>query len=127
MAGLNFFAASFASPSRWNSKSSRNFKNMFQVSIGNRSRSPLRPLSLLMMSLADLISAPRDWAVVGDAGGGLGFCAMRISPVRNWRFAERRDFCGGNRNCPAVAPDCQRYATPAVLLHRLGDRFRQGP
>src|ERR1035441_4951081 len=38
---------------------------MIHVSIGSRSKSPFRPLSLRMMSLADLSRAPRDWAVVG--------------------------------------------------------------
>src|SRR5438552_2640071 len=38
---------------------------MIHVSIGNLSRSPLSPLSLRMMSRADLIRLPRDWAVVG--------------------------------------------------------------
>src|SRR5205823_5834379 len=37
---------------------------MIQVSIGNRSRSPFSPLSLRMMSRADLISEPSDCAVV---------------------------------------------------------------
>src|ERR1700690_992037 len=49
--------------------SSRNFRNMIQVSIGNRSRAPLSPLSLRMMSRADFRSAPRDWAVVGWEAG----------------------------------------------------------
>ena len=38
---------------------------MIQVSNGRRSRSPLSPLSLRMMSRADLSNAPRDRAVVG--------------------------------------------------------------
>ena len=45
------------------SMSSRNFRNMIQVSIGRRSRSPLRPLSLRMMSRQDLIRLPSCWAV----------------------------------------------------------------
>ena len=43
--------------------------SMTQVSIGRRSRSPLRPLSLRMMSRADFRRAPRDWAVVALVGG----------------------------------------------------------
>ena len=39
---------------------------MIQVSMGRRSRSPLSPLSLRMMSRADLIRLPRRWAVVSD-------------------------------------------------------------
>ncbi len=37
---------------------------MIQVSIGRRSRSPLSPLSLRMMSRADLMRLPSCWAVV---------------------------------------------------------------
>ena len=62
--GPKRFPASAASCSRCNSRSSRNLRNMIQVSIGSRSRSPFRPLSLRMMSRADLIRLPRDWAVV---------------------------------------------------------------
>src|SRR2546428_12393331 len=65
MAGRNFFPASLASCSRCCSRSSRNFSNMIQVRSGSRSRSPFRPLSLRMMSRADLRSEPRAWAVVG--------------------------------------------------------------
>ena len=64
MAGRNFLPASAASSSRCSSRSSRNFRNMIQVSIGSRSRSPFRPLSLRMMSRADLSRLPRGWAVV---------------------------------------------------------------
>ena len=39
----------------------------FQVSNGNRSKSPFNPLSFLMMSLADLRSVPSDYAAVGKA------------------------------------------------------------
>ena len=48
------------------SRSSRNLRNMIQVSIGSRSRSPFSPLSLRMMSRADLSRLPRA------LGGGLG-------------------------------------------------------
>ena len=41
------------------SRSSRNLRNMIQVSSGRRSRSPLSPLSLRMMSRADLIRLPK--------------------------------------------------------------------
>src|SRR3989338_9432315 len=63
-AGRNFVPARSASILRCISRSSRNLRNMIQVSIGRRSRSPFRPLSLRMMSRADLIRLPRDWAVV---------------------------------------------------------------
>ena len=46
------------------SMSSRNFRNMIQVSIGNRSRSPLSPLSLRMMSRQDFTMDESRWAVV---------------------------------------------------------------
>ena len=58
MAGLNFLPASLASSSRCLLQSSRNFRNMIQVSIGRRSRSPFSPLSLRMMSRADLMRLP---------------------------------------------------------------------
>src|SRR5262245_5313267 len=75
MAGLKVFPASRASSSRWDSRSSRNFRNMIQVSSGSRSRSPLSPLSLRMMSRADLMRALRDCAVVTAA-------AIRRSALR---------------------------------------------
>ena len=53
--------------------SSRNFRNMIQVSIGRRSRSPLSPLSLRMMSRADLMSAAE---LLG--GGGAAVVRMRL-------------------------------------------------
>src|SRR5262245_53133109 len=64
MAGLNFLPASWASASRCVSRSSRNFRNMTHVSIGRRSKSPFRPLSFRIISLADLSNAPSDCAVV---------------------------------------------------------------
>src|SRR6266851_4846932 len=69
-AGRNFFPASAAPCWRCASRSSRNFRNMIHVSSGNRSRSPFRPLSLRMMSRADLSSEPRAWAVVAGAARG---------------------------------------------------------
>src|SRR3990172_3794598 len=63
MAGTNRSARSVASVSRTCSMSSRNLRNMIQVSIGSLSRSPLRPLSFRMMSLADLITEASCWAV----------------------------------------------------------------
>src|SRR5437867_12741623 len=72
MAGRNFLPASFASSCRCNSRSSRNLRNMIHVSSGSRSRSPFKTLSLRMRSRADLISEPRDCAVVG-AGGAESF------------------------------------------------------
>src|SRR2546430_13027796 len=75
MAGRNFFPASLASCSRCCSRSSRNFRNMIQVRSGSRSRSPFKPLSLRMMSRADLSSEPRAWAVVG--GAAVDACALR--------------------------------------------------
>src|ERR1035437_3799509 len=53
---------------------------MIQVSIGRRSRSPLSPLSLRMMSRADFRSAPSDWAVVGWLMGfGIKLCGIDCS------------------------------------------------
>ncbi|MGA3144429.1 MAG: hypothetical protein ABSF10_15615 [Verrucomicrobiota bacterium] len=44
-----------------------------EVSIGRRSRSPLIPLSLCLMSRADFWSVPGNWAVVGWVMGfGIG-------------------------------------------------------
>src|SRR6185437_3400405 len=54
MAGRKRLPAILASSARTLSMSSRNFRNMIHVSIGRRSRSPLRPLSLRMMSRQDL-------------------------------------------------------------------------
>ena len=64
MAALNFLPASLASSSRCCSRSSRNFRNMIHVSSGSRSRSPFSPLSLRMMSRADLRRLPSIWEVV---------------------------------------------------------------
>src|ERR1019366_10756746 len=65
MAGRNFLPASAASSSRWISRSSRNLRNMIQVSSGSRSRSPFSPLSLRIMSRADFKRLPSACAVVG--------------------------------------------------------------
>src|SRR6266481_5025340 len=64
-AARNFRLASAASSSRCTSRSSRNLRNMIHVRSGNRSRSPFRPLSLRMMSRADLSRLPSDCGVVG--------------------------------------------------------------
>src|SRR5438445_13855620 len=53
-----------ASSSRICSMSSRNLRNITQVSIGRRSRSPLSPLSFRMMSRQALTMEERRWAVV---------------------------------------------------------------
>ena len=68
MAGRNFLPRSLASSSRICSMSSRNLRNMIQVSIGRRSRSPLRPLSFRMMSRQDLTMArpAARWLGVDD-------------------------------------------------------------
>ena len=50
MAGRYRLTASWLPASRICSISSRNLRNMIQVSSGRRSRSPLSPLSLRMMS-----------------------------------------------------------------------------
>jgi hypothetical protein len=51
---------------------------MIQVSNGRRSRSPLSPLSLRMMSRADLKRLPSIWAVVmGAASASLFFLLGR--------------------------------------------------
>src|ERR1019366_8837975 len=65
MAGRNFLPASAASSSRWISRSSRNFRNMIQVSSGSRSRSPFSPLFLRIMARADFKRLPSACAVVG--------------------------------------------------------------
>src|SRR5437016_11367913 len=70
MAGRNFLPASLASSWRCCSRSSRNLRNMIHVSSGSRSRSPFKPLSLRMMSRADLSREPRDCAVVGTGAAG---------------------------------------------------------
>ena len=64
IAGLKGMPLSSARVLRAPSKSSRNFKNMIQVSMGRRSRSPLSPLSFRMMSRADLMMLPSCCAVV---------------------------------------------------------------
>src|SRR5438876_243392 len=71
MAGRKRSPARVASSSRSCSVSSRNFRNMIQVSIGSRSRSPLRPLSLRMMSRADLTMLASRWDVVTCGDGRL--------------------------------------------------------
>src|SRR5438445_3120789 len=63
MAGRKRLPESLASSARTLSISSRNLRNMIQVSIGRRSRSPLRPLSLRMMSRQDLTIEASCWAV----------------------------------------------------------------
>src|SRR5438132_2255332 len=70
MTGRNGLRASFALVSASASWSSRNLRNMIQVRSGSRSRSPLSPLSLRMMSRADLSRLPSACAVVG---GGASF------------------------------------------------------
>src|ERR1035437_713612 len=52
-----------------------------------RSRTPLRPLSLRMMSRADLSKAPRDWAVVDWVIGV--FTILLWRHVRGWQGARR--------------------------------------
>src|SRR4051812_16204814 len=73
MAGRNLFFANAASSSRCCSRSSRNFRNMIHVRSGRRSRSPLRPLSLRMMSRAALIRLPSACAVVFGVSAPLVF------------------------------------------------------
>jgi hypothetical protein len=58
MKGLWTLPAIAALSSSIRSRSSRNLRNMIHVSIGSRSRSPLRPLSLRMVSRADLTMEP---------------------------------------------------------------------
>ena len=73
IAGRNRLPASFASSARCCSRSSRNLRNMIQVSSGRRSRSPFSPLSLRIMSRADLMLEPRLCAVVSGAASALAF------------------------------------------------------
>src|SRR5262249_54121819 len=71
MARRYFSRFILARSSRTSSWSSRNLRNMTQVSIGRRSRSPLSPLSFRMMSRADLTWFPSRWAVVRGASAFL--------------------------------------------------------
>ena len=77
--GSNGRPASAASCSAMRSESSRNFRKSNQVSIGRRSRSPFMPLSLRMMSRADLISEPSCWEVV-RGGASFFFLLIRLLP-----------------------------------------------
>src|SRR5262245_1728173 len=79
MAGLYFLLATLALTSSSFSRSSRNLRNMIHVSIGRRSRSPLSPLSLRMMSRADLMRLPSCCDVDLGASAFLGFLgAFRV-------------------------------------------------
>ena len=51
---------------------------MIQVSIGSRSRSPFRPLSLRMMSRADLMRLPSCWAVVRGWFGAFALVHVHV-------------------------------------------------
>src|SRR5205809_6197715 len=73
MAERYFSRLILARSSRTCSWSSRNLRNMTQVSIGRRSRSPLSPLSFRMMSRADLTRLPSRWALVRGAAVFLSF------------------------------------------------------
>src|SRR4051812_22063928 len=65
--------------------SSMNFKNMIQVSMGRRSRSPLSPLSFRMMSRADLIKLLSRCGVDGAAAlSRLGRPRRAGSPCCAW-------------------------------------------
>src|SRR6266508_2338169 len=88
MAGRNFFPARAASCSRCASRSSRNFRNMIQVRSGSRSRSPFRPLSLRMMSRADLSSDPSAWAVVAATGGAFALGGIELGLELGHRGAQ---------------------------------------
>src|SRR5437667_661735 len=132
MAGRNFLPASLASSSRCCSRSSRNFRNMIHVSSGRRSRSPFRPLSLRMMSRADLSREPRDCAVVGPGAAGsfalggielsLEFghsrseligAAEKLDDVRHSAVLRER------RNVEDVGEDELSVAVLSVLLQQL--------
>src|SRR3989304_5211837 len=80
MAGTKRLPSRVASVSRSCSASSRNLRNMIHVSMGSLSSSPLRPLSLRMMSRADLITEASCWAV--DAGTLLIALRAMRSPLR---------------------------------------------
>ena len=81
------FARHLALPARAIcSMSSRNLRNMIQVSIGRRSRSPLSPLSLRMMSRQDLTMDESRCAVVR---GCAFFCVRAIFP-RESQIADLR-------------------------------------
>ena len=86
MAGRYFLRPRRARLSSISSMSSRNLRNMIQVSMGRRSRSPERPLSLRMMSRADLMREPSCCAVVGWLGlpGAMPFVFFRA--MRSFNF-----------------------------------------
>ena len=75
IAGRKRLPAICASCSAICSMSSRNLRNMIQVSIGSRSRSPLSPLSLRMMSRQDFTMDESRCAVVR---GCAFFCVRAI-------------------------------------------------
>src|SRR6185437_3955022 len=104
MAALNFLPDSAASSSRCCSRSSRNLRNMTHVSSGRRSRSPFSPLSLRMMSRADLRRLPSIWEVViGAASAPFLFLVRAIEqslqvvygPAKRIGAAEQLDDFGG--------------------------------
>src|SRR5436309_10929416 len=88
---------------------------MIHVSIGNRSRSPFRPLSLRMMSRADLISEPSDCAVVGAARVfvmELAFIQIRVGRP-----------CGRNSGFDDRRPVLRRKQTLAIEVERCTANF----
>jgi|GEM_PF-4558149 len=69
--------------------SSMNLRNITQTSMGKRSRSPDRPLSLRMMSRQDLTMLPNCWAVVSWASEELGLRVLAMDLLPDMRLNDR--------------------------------------
>ena len=96
---------------------------MTQVSIGNRSRSPLRPLSFRMMSRADLMRLPSCWAVVL---GGSVFVARFFAIGRfgfPFQMSNSRAHTAGFAVQPPLPASC---STPPNLLDDVDHRAMFG-
>ena len=91
---------------------------MIHVSSGKRSRSPFKPLSLRMMSRADLSRLPSDWAVVG-ATFVLTFVLGGIErPPLRWAQATTRR-CERIAEVPAGTWSCHPQSSRLVKpFHR---------
>src|ERR1700737_4678075 len=106
MAWRNFLPARVASSFRVSSMSSRNLRNMIQVSIGKRSRSPLNPLSFRMMSRLDFTMLPSCWAV--DFGTSI-FVLRGVISLENLGSVEKRLHLAHGRTHFLRATEQSRY------------------
>lgn len=52
---------------------------------------------------------------------------MGLGSVRDWSFSKCAGFFRRDGDGLAVAPEGQRYATPTVIFHSLGNGFPQRP